>query len=249
MRGGLFSDFFSFDKATFAHGELFYRLLPLVDVQVSALRSHWSDKLPGGLSAEDLWVAGAIALHKTLPSYKPALNDNVSGWASVVIHRALIEELRSNFSMPKELCARLQSFEDERWVLSEVHGREVKLEEVVDRHGCDPLTRWKLLGGVYHPLSYDAITTPDSGQFRKECPDSETPTPLEELSRSEFAELVREAVEQLPAPLSQVVYWRYWAELSVQDIARRVGRGETAVYMRLGTAKTMLRRSLGSLVT
>src|SRR5438067_164326 len=97
-------------------------------------------------------------------------------------------------------------------------------------------SRARPAGGV---LSLDAQLAQDLDSFLNCVPD-EGPTPQDLLERKEVQETVCAAVEQLPADQARAITFRFFADLSIRDIAREMDRSEGAI-------KSLLHRGLEGL--
>jgi RNA polymerase sigma-70 factor (ECF subfamily) len=94
-------------------------------------------------------------------------------------------------------------------------------------------SRARPAGGV---LSLDAQLSEDLDSFLNCLPD-ESPSAHEVLERKEIHAAVREAIEGLPADQARAVVFRFFADLSIRDIAREMDRSEGAI-------KSLLHRAL-----
>jgi RNA polymerase sigma-70 factor (ECF subfamily) len=94
-------------------------------------------------------------------------------------------------------------------------------------------SRARPAGGV---LSLDAQLSEDLESFLNCLPD-ESPSAQEVLEQKEIHAAVREAVEGLPADQARAVVFRFFADLSIRDIAREMDRSEGAI-------KSLLHRAL-----
>jgi RNA polymerase sigma-70 factor (ECF subfamily) len=94
-------------------------------------------------------------------------------------------------------------------------------------------SRARPAGGV---LSLDAQLSEDLESFLNCLPD-ERPSAHEVLEKKEIHAAVREAVEGLPADQARAVVFRFFADLSIRDIAREMDRSEGAI-------KSLLHRAL-----
>jgi RNA polymerase sigma-70 factor, ECF subfamily len=98
---------------------------------------------------------------------------------------------------------------------------------VIDRSRAQPA------GGM---LSLDAQLSQDLESFLN-CLADESPSAHEILEQKEVHAAVRAAVEQLPADQGRAVTFRFFADLSIRDIAREMDRSEGAI-------KSLLHRAL-----
>ena len=74
---------------------------------------------------------------------------------------------------------------------------------------------------------------------------SERPTPEQDLEQKEVAEIVRQAILQLPESLRVPLILRRYQDLSYGEIAEITGVSVTAIKLRLHRAKLSLARQLG----
>lgn len=88
-------------------------------------------------------------------------------------------------------------------------------------------------------LSLDAQLAEDLESFLN-CLADEGPTAHDLLEAKEIHALVREAVEHLPADQARAIQFRFFADLSIRDIAKEMDRSEGAI-------KSLLHRALQGL--
>jgi RNA polymerase sigma-70 factor (ECF subfamily) len=76
---------------------------------------------------------------------------------------------------------------------------------------------------------------------------TESDDPLLASSRAELAETIQTALDYLPAPYADVLEWKYVRELSVEEIARRLGRSPKAAESLLTRARDAFRETFSLL--
>jgi RNA polymerase sigma-70 factor (ECF subfamily) len=69
-------------------------------------------------------------------------------------------------------------------------------------------------------------------------------TPDEKLALHELKASVRECLELLPAEKRQLLYLRYWRDLTIKQIAKQFGISERAVEGRIYRAKRLLKEKV-----
>jgi RNA polymerase sigma-70 factor (ECF subfamily) len=67
--------------------------------------------------------------------------------------------------------------------------------------------------------------------------------PLQASTRAQVRETIRTALDYLPAPYADVLEWKYVLEMSVADIAARLGRSTKATESLLTRARTAFREA------
>jgi RNA polymerase sigma factor (sigma-70 family) len=70
---------------------------------------------------------------------------------------------------------------------------------------------------------------------------------MRDASRKEEAEMVRQAMYDLPPDHRQVLVWEYWDQLNLAEVARQLGISAATLYTRSFRAKAALRRNLAGL--
>lgn len=147
--------------------------------------------------------------------------------------------------------------EDAQDVASEAFCRALKhlREKPYEFRHCDSLYPW--LHRIAHNLlvdraraqppggtvSLDATTSDEVSTFLEQLPD-DGPSPQELAERHEVQELVRQAIERLPADQATAVMYRFQGDLSIKEIARALRRSEGAVKSLLHRALVTLRRDM-----
>ena len=92
--------------------------------------------------------------------------------------------------------------------------------------------------------SLDAETDETTGDYTPAILTSWREVPLEALERQELGEILREAIQSLPAIYRNVVLLRDIEEMDVRETAQALGITEGAVKVRLHRARAMLQREL-----
>lgn len=99
-------------------------------------------------------------------------------------------------------------------------------------------------GGI---LSLDAQAAEDVDSFLEYLP-ADGPSPQELVERSEVQEVVREAINRLPADQAKAVALRFLGDLSIREIAQALDRSEGAVKSLLHRALQGMRQHLKTAV-
>jgi len=92
--------------------------------------------------------------------------------------------------------------------------------------------------------SLDALTDDQSGDYTPAFLTSWREVPTEALERKELAEVMRKAIDGLPAIYRNVLLLRDIEELDVRETAAALGITEGSVKVRLHRARAMLQRDL-----
>lgn len=92
--------------------------------------------------------------------------------------------------------------------------------------------------------SLDALTDEQGGDYTPAFLTSWREVPNEALERKELGNVLREAIEGLPAIYRNVVLLRDIEEMDVKETAAALGITEGAVKVRLHRARTLLQRDL-----
>ena len=92
--------------------------------------------------------------------------------------------------------------------------------------------------------SLDALTDDQGGDYTPAFLTSWREVPNEALERKELGEVLRQAIEGLPAIYRNVVLLRDIEEMDVKETAAALGITEGAVKVRLHRARTLLQRDL-----
>jgi RNA polymerase sigma-70 factor (ECF subfamily) len=111
---------------------------------------------------------------------------------------------------------------------------QIASNRIVDR------VREQPSGGM---LSLDAQAAEDVDSFLEYLP-ADGPSPQELVERSEVQEVVRDAINRLPADQARAVTLRFIGDLSIRDIARELDRSEGAVKSLLHRALLGMRQNL-----
>jgi RNA polymerase sigma-70 factor (ECF subfamily) len=98
------------------------------------------------------------------------------------------------------------------------------------------LMRERPAGGM---LSLDAQAAEDVDSFLDYLP-ADGPSPQDLVERSEVQQIVRQAIDKLPADQARALAMRFLGDLSIREIAQEMDRSEGAI-------KSLLHRALGGM--
>lgn len=150
---------------------------------------------------------------------------------------------------------RLQNLQDAEDVVQEVFYQYVKKRPVfqspehekawflkVTLNGCRKVWRsaWKRHRDTWQDGDCEAHDTAG----READPDARGREPEERVLRREENRRLLQAVLALPEKYRDVIHLFYYEELSVKEIARATGRGESTVTSQLTRGRELLRKSL-----
>lgn len=93
-------------------------------------------------------------------------------------------------------------------------------------------------------VSLDETISTDEGEVKREVADPNAATPFQDTSKHELQELVKEAIESLPANQRMAVILRRYEQLSYEDIAQALECSVSAVKSLLNRAKDSLKEKL-----
>ncbi len=92
--------------------------------------------------------------------------------------------------------------------------------------------------------SLDAETDEQTGDYTPAILTSWREVPTEALERKELGDLLRKAIDELPAIYRNIILLRDIEEMDVRETAQALGVSEGAVKVRLHRARAMLQRTL-----
>ncbi|HEY8449268.1 MAG TPA: SigB/SigF/SigG family RNA polymerase sigma factor [Bacillota bacterium] len=221
-----------------AREELIRRNLPLVHHVAGRFRST-------GIEYEELVQIGSIGLVKAVDGFDPTRGVRFSTYAVPVITGEILRFLRDEGSVhisrsARELARRAHAAQER---LAQMLGRQPALHELADELGVSPEQLLPALEASRRPLSlYETLANDDDD-------------PLLLLDRlvteSDIADastrraLLEDLLARLEPRERRIVVLRYFADLTQQEIAERVGLSQGQVSRLLQRALAAMRAWAG----
>ncbi len=221
----------------------------LIQVRYIAHRIH--QRLPHHVLLEDLVHAGVVGLIDALHKYNRDKNVQFGSYAKFRIRGAILDSLREMDWSPRDLRRKARRLEEAHHKLRSSLGRIPSEPELAAEVGMD-LRGLQLLLGEISGLEVGSLRVESSRDGREEdlceyLPDDSEKTPLFLCLRSEMKQQLARAIAELPDKERQVLALYYYEELTMREVGRLMGVGESRVSQIHSMAVIRLRSRLSEL--
>ncbi len=220
------------DGRTLLPGELAAHVLPLIRRQARAL----AQRLPPHVAVDDLVSAGTVALAELLKKHPTMTLVEFERLATSRARYAMLDELRAADPVSRRLRQRARRVGQATTDLQSRLGRKPSDDEVAVSLGLSVESCRAALA-----LAHSSATTSIDGESGFDLADDST-NPEEELGRTERADILRDAVSELPVRQRNILELYFREELTLRQIGGRLGVTEARVSQILGEAVRKLRQ-------
>jgi len=227
-------DYASKDELVTAHAEL-----------VKRIAYHLAARLPAGVDIDDLMQAGMIGLLEASRNFDASKGASFETYAGIRIRGAMLDEVRRLDWTPRSVHQKHRQVSEAMRAIEAETGRAAQGSEVAARLGLEPDEYHAILADTAGCRLFSLDETLDDPAQRRDLPASDTATPDEELSDSEFRRLLVEAIGRLPEREQLVLSLYYERELNLKEIGAVLGVTESRVCQIHGQALLRLRSLTG----
>jgi len=220
---------------------LLVSLYPLVRRMALKMRSH----LPASVEVDDLVGAGALGLLDAVDKFDPSKHTKLETYARHRIRGSMLDSLRALDPVSRSVRLKSRKIEKLYGELGNRLGRAASDEEIVEALGVD-LQEWQEILGKLQSVAKDGDfsarwparrgagvrhLTHTGGEDSDAVADlpSGGDGPFELLLRREQREILQGALATLPARDREVMILYYWNELTMAQIAARLGVDESRI--------------------
>jgi len=221
----------------------------LPQVHHVARRIHF--RLPPQVPLEDLIHAGILGLMDAVKKYDPSKNVQLKHYAEFRIRGAILDSLRLVDWSPRALRRQARHLAQGVSQFRTRLGREPNEDELaaelsMSLEGLQKL-RAKLRGLDLGSLQ--AELSDDSGEEEIERCESKEEDPYHQALRSEMADLLARAMNELPQRQREVLALYHFQDLTMKEVGRRLSIGESRVSQIHSAALLRLRTRLPKLLS
>ncbi|NNM82089.1 MAG: RNA polymerase sigma factor FliA [Burkholderiales bacterium] len=213
---------------------------------VKRIAHHMMARLPANVQVDDLIQTGMLGLLDAIQRFDAAQGAQFETYASQRIRGAILDGLRANDWIPREVRRNSRKIEEAMNALEQQLGRTASEREVADEMGV-PLEEYHrmLLDARGNQLVYydDFDGDGDEHFLDRNCGDSES-GPLEVLLDEDFRRELSMAIDSLPEREKLVMALYYDEELNLKEIGAVLGVGESRVCQLHSQAIARLRGKL-----
>ena len=213
---------------------------------VKRIAHHMMARLPANVQVEDLIQTGMLGLLDAVQRFDATQGALFETYASQRIRGAILDGLRSNDWLPREVRRNSRRIEDAMHSVEQRLGRTALEREVAGEMGLtlDEYHKLLLEARGNQLVYYDDFEDEGEEHFLdRHCGDSHS-EPLEVLMGETFRRELTQAIAHLPEREKLVMALYYEEELNLKEIGEVLGVGESRVCQLHSQAIARLRSKL-----
>lgn len=222
--------------------QLVQRFLPLV----KRIAYHLMARLPASIQFDDLVQNGVIGLLDAIGRYEEGFGAQFETYASQRIRGAMLDGLRENDWLPRQLRRELRRIETAVTQLEQANGRAPSETELAEALGMTLADYQKTLQEARgHQLLYfeDFVEDGEEGFLERHFVDDES-DPSRVLEEQNVREVLVGAIDRLPEREKLVMALYYEQELNLREIGEVMGVTESRVCQLHSQAIARLRSAV-----
>jgi RNA polymerase sigma factor for flagellar operon FliA len=228
--------------STAEHDAQVLRYLP----QVKYIARHIHDRLPPQVPLADLVQAGIVGLLDAIERFDPRRGVDFAAYARFRIRGAIVDSLREIDWSPRELRRKARLLEEATSRAEQQTGRSATEAEIAASMEL-PLPAFRRLLAEIKGLDLFALDAEKGERAHsggRDLADIKQEGAYQHCLRREIHEQLAAAIARLPRHEQQVLALYYYEELTMKDIGRLLGVGESRVSQIHSMALLTLRRRL-----
>jgi RNA polymerase sigma factor for flagellar operon FliA len=221
--------------------ELVLKYAPLVKY----ISERIAIRLPINITKEELNSAGILGLFDALDKFDSGKGIKFETYAEHRIRGAILDELRKMDWLPRSIREDIRRIENAIIAARTKLGREPEDFEVAQEMGIEMDAYHKIISraqGVSLLSLDDPLPNGSMPVFAKQV--SDTPSPLDDLTKKEMKEIISEAIACLPKKEQLVLSLYYHDELTLKEIAKVLDLTESRISQIHSKAIISLRTKL-----
>lgn len=212
--------------------------------QVRAIARNIHARLPRQVELADLVSAGVLGLVDAIRRYDASHHAGLATYAQFRIRGAILDSLRTQDWGPRSLRRLARRFAEAADELTAVLGRTPSQAECAAHLDLDLAAYQQQLTAVCGLRIAAFSAEPDEGGTSLDDVACSRPGPLHAAVGSERRAQIASALAHLPARQRQVVLLYYFEELTMSEIGKRLGVGESRISQLHAKALAGLQRRL-----
>lgn len=198
--------------------------------QVKIIAKRIAAKLPSHIDLDDLVSAGLVGLCDALEKFNPRRGVLFKSYAETRIRGAIIDSLRKLDWATRPLRKKSKDLDNVRRLLEQRLGRSASDQEMADEMGI-PLGKFYKLAREVDCLEPVELLEPSEDYQAVNDDPLENRLPVEPVvetallavEKSQTAEVIKEAINALPAKERLVIFLYYFDELTMKQVGKVLG--------------------------
>ncbi len=224
-------------KTEFADDDLVTQNIGLV----KRIAYHLAARLPSSVEIDDLMQSGMVGLLEAAGNFNPERGASFETYAGIRIRGAMLDDIRKHDWTPRSVHHKYRQVTEAIHQIEAEQGRAAEPAEIAVRLGVSIEEYHKILSDSACSRLFSLDETPDESNLQRQAPAAKTPTPDEELFRTQFQENLAAAIEELPERERMVLSLYYEQELNLKEIGRVLDVSESRICQIHGQAVMRLR--------
>lgn len=178
--------------------------------------------LPDSVQLDDLIQAGMLGLLEARLRYRADKGASFATFVGIRVRGAILDELRRGGWAPRSLLRAHRLLQSAQRRIEQRMGRPANEKELAAETGMPVTEIREMTGGAagLHPVSLDWA---GADATARDIPDDDLAQPPEATERAHLCAAVHRARMRLPPRQQKLMAWHYDEEVSLREIAERLG--------------------------
>ena len=196
---------------------------------VKRIAYHLSARLPSSVDVDDLMQSGMVGLLEAATNFDPGRGASFETYAGIRIRGAMLDDIRKQDWTPRSVHHKYRRLSNAVHEVEAETGCAAEPSQVANKLGIPIEEYHQILTDSASSRLFSLDETLDESVLHRSLPAAKTPTPDEELFRSQFREKLASAVEKLPEREKLVLSLYYERELNLKEIGKVLDVSESRV--------------------
>lgn len=190
--------------------------------------------LPAYIKLDDLYSSGVTGLIKSIEKYDSSRNSKFESYAVLLIKGAIIDEMRELDWIPRSVHQKANQIACAQQKLQQELGREPTDEELSSHMGLTEEELDNLLlrvrPAIFIPLNGETSNhDEDHAPLSERLADVKAETSFQIANKNECANILANAIDELPDQERKVLTYYYYDELMLKEIGKIMGLSESRI--------------------
>ncbi|MEW6569705.1 MAG: FliA/WhiG family RNA polymerase sigma factor [Nitrospirota bacterium] len=224
----------------------------LPSIKYNAHRLAW--RLPPQLTVDDLISVGIMGLLDALNRYRKD-EVKINTFVEYRIRGAMLDELRSNDSLPKSMRKKIDAVKKAYLKLEKETGCPPEAEEIARKLNITLEEYYRILQSTNSGIVlrfedfHKKMGEEDGLDLTESLPDPNAKTPLEILENNNNRKILACLIDRLPEREKLIICLYYWEEMTMKEIGKVMNLTEGRICQLLNHALMRLKAGIESLST
>ncbi|MGI9271274.1 MAG: RNA polymerase sigma factor FliA [Woeseiaceae bacterium] len=211
---------------------------------VKRIAHHLIARMPSSIDIDDLMQSGMVGLLEAANNFDPTLGASFETYAGIRIRGSMIDFIRKLDWTPRSVHHKYRKVAQAIHMIESETGQPASSASVAARLDISIDEYHKILADSSCSRLFSLEETLEEPAMSRPAPKSDSATPEQELSQSQFRERLADEIQQLPERERLVLSLYYEQELNLKEIGEVLEVTESRVCQIHGQATLRLRAAV-----